>query len=84
MRESVDQDGPSLFGGLRLSTQAKRMEMRPRPVKNSTAGHLNDRNIVCKHWALKKLIFEVFISTLKLLIWTKLILLLKLHLECMY
>ena len=30
MRESVDQDGPSLFGGLRLSTQAKRMEMRPR------------------------------------------------------
>ena len=30
MRESVDQGGPSLLGGCVLSTQAKRMEMRPR------------------------------------------------------
>ena len=34
LRESVDQDGPSFIVGLHLSTQAKRMEMRPRSVSN--------------------------------------------------
>ena len=32
------KEGPSLFGGLQLSTQAKRCEMRPCPASKKTEG----------------------------------------------
>ena len=48
MRESVDQDGPSLFGGLRLSTQAKRMEMRPRSASKEERSEELDQGKKCE------------------------------------
>ena len=34
----VAKESPSLFGGLHLSTQAKRCEMRPCPASKKTEG----------------------------------------------
>ena len=37
------KEGPSLFGGLQLSTQAKRCEMRPCPASTKTEGEELDK-----------------------------------------